>query len=286
MRADGNKLKNLDAFYKATPRFMPHRYDSMNMITIDIPLDPMREYINKRRKTTNPVSHLAIIIAAYIRTVSQFPELNRFVVNKKFYARNEITVSMVVLKKGSEHGEMNKMYFEPDDTIDDVVKKLNQYIKENSAEDGNGNKTDKALDILCKVPGLFSAGIPFLKWVDKHGLLPKKVIDASPFHASLLITNLSSIRTNHIYHHVYEFGTTGIGMAMGNYRFKAEKKGDEISYIKTLPLGIVMDERIASGSFFAIAFRQFEKYCRNPELLEEKPKKIIKDPNVKQKTKA
>lgn len=283
MRADGKKLKKLDAMYKATPRFMPHRYDSMNMITLDIPLEPMRAYVNKRRKTSLPVSHLAIIIAAYVRVVSQFPELNRFVVNKKFYARNEITVSMVVLKKGSEHGEMNKMYFEPDDTIDDVVKKLNKYIEENSSESADGNATDKALDVLCKVPGLFAAGIPFLKWCDKHGFLPKKVIDASPFHASLLITNLSSIRTNHIYHHIYEFGTTGLGLAMGNYRFKAQQKGNEINYIKTLPLGLTMDERIASGSFFAIAFKQFEKYCCNPELLETKPDKVVKDPNLKQK---
>ena len=44
-----------------------------------------------------------------------------------------------------------------------------------------------------------------------------------------------------------------------------------------------MDERLASGSFFAIAFRQFEKYCRNPELLEKKPEKIIADPNAKVK---
>lgn len=283
MRADGKKLKKLDAMSKAMPMFMPHRYDCMNMITLDIPLDPMREYVNKRRKSELPVSHLAIIIAAYVRVVSQFPELNRFVVNKKFYARNEITVSMVVLKKGAEHGEMNKMYFSPDDTINDVVNKLNKYIDDNRDENSDGNSTDKALEVLSKVPGLFKVGIAAAKIADKYGLLPKSLINASPFHASLLITNLSSIRTNHIYHHIYDFGTTSLGLAMGNYRYKAEKKGDEIKYIKTLPLGLVMDERIASGAFFAIAFKQFEKYCRNPELLESKPEKIVKDPNIKVK---
>lgn len=282
MRADGKKLKNLDAMSKAMPMFMPHRYDTMNMITLDIPLEPLREYVNKRRKTSLPVSHLAIIVAAFVRVVSQYPELNRFVVNKKFYARNEITVSMVVMKNANDHGEMNKMYFEPDDTIDDVVRKINKYIEENRDEEGN-NSTDKALNILSKVPGLFSAGVNVIKFIDKHGLLPKGVINASPFHASMLITNLSSIRTNHIYHHIYDFGTTSLGMAMGNYRYKLEKKGDEVKYIKTLPLGLVMDERIASGAFFAIAFKQFEKYCRNPELLEIKPEKIVNDPNVKYK---
>ncbi len=283
MRADGKKLKNIDAVSKAMPMIMPHRYDCMNMITLDIPLEPMREYVNKRRKTELPVSHLAIIIAAFVRVVSQFPELNRFVVNKKFYARNEVTVSMVVMKPGTEHGEMNKMYFELDDTIDDVVRKINKYIEDNRSDEGESNATDKLLDTLSKVPGLFSVGVGTLKLMDKFGLLPKSIIDASPFHASMLITNLSSIRTNHIYHHIYDFGTTTLGMAMGNYRYKAEKKGDEMNYIKTLPLGLVMDERIASGSFFAIAFKHFEKYCKNPELLEVKPEKIVTDPGVKSK---
>ena len=78
---------------KAMPMIMPHRYDCMNMITLDIPLEPMREYVNKRRLSELPVSHLAIIIAAFVRTVSQYPLLNRFVVNKKFYARNEKSLS-------------------------------------------------------------------------------------------------------------------------------------------------------------------------------------------------
>lgn len=280
MRADGKKLKNLDAMYKATPLFMTHRYDAMNMITLDIPIEPMRKYVNKRRQSEFPVSHLAVLIAAYVRTVSQFPELNRFVVNKKYYARNEITVSMVVLNKGSEHGEHNKMYFEPDDTIDDVAKKLNKYIDENRDVNTKGNDTDKALEVLSKVPGLFSLGIPILKWADKHGLLPKSLINASPFHASLLITNLTSIRTKHIYHHIYEFGTTGFGMALGNYRYVVKKTGDEFEHIKTLPIGLVMDERIASGSYLANVFRMLEKLCANPELLEEKPKSIVKDPNL------
>lgn len=280
MRKDGTKLKNLDAISKAMPMIMPHRYDCMNMITLDIPFEPMHEYVNKRRKTELPVSHLAIIISAFVRTLSQFPELNRFVVNKKFYARNEITVSMVVLKPGTEHGEMNKMYFDPEDTIDDVTRKINKYIEDNRDVEGEGNATDKLLEVLSKVPGLFSFGIGVLKLMDKFGLLPKSIIDASPFHASMLITNLSSIRTNHIYHHLYDFGTTTLGLAMGNNRFKTEKKGDEIVCTKTMPLGLVMDERVASGDFFAIAFKHFERYCKNPELLEVKPEKINQDPNI------
>lgn len=279
MRADGKKLKNLHPMYQAEALFMKHRWDSMNMITIDIPVEPLHEYVNKKRKTDNPTNHLAIIIAAYVRTLAKYPELNRFVVNKKFYARNEITVGMVVLNKNTGEGDMNKMYFEPTDTLDIVTAKINKYIEENRGDETT-NDTEKALKILTKIPGLFSAGVSLAKFADKHGLLPKAVINASPFHASLLITNLSSIRTNHIYHHVYEFGTTGIGMAMGNKRYITEKKGGEFVHTQTMPIGVVMDERIASGAFFAIAFREFQKYCKNPEILETPPQEVKKDPNL------
>ena len=282
-RADGIKLKGMDPFEKAMPYFMPHRYDAMNMITLDIPLEPIKKYLNERR-FKKPTTHLAVIIAAIVRTISQFPELNRFVVNRKYYARNELTVSMVVLKKdGSLAEAMNKMYFEPNDTIDEITDKINKYIEDNSSVETEKNATDKALDILCKIPGLFSNGIKVLRWADKHNFLPKGVIDASPFHATVLITNLSSIRTRHIYHHVYDFGTTGLGMAIGTYRYKTEvKKGETVTY-KTIPLGLTMDERVASGAYFALAFKEFEKYCKNPKLLEEKPERIVLDPNIKVK---
>ncbi len=283
-RADGVRIKGMDPILTAMPHFMTHRYDAMNMITLDIPLEPIRKYINERR-FSNPTTHLAVIIAAIVRTISQYPELNRFVVNRKYYARNELTVSMVVLKKDGKLTEaMNKMYFEPDDAIDEVSEKINKYIEENEKVESE-NETDKVLNILGKIPGLFSNGIRVFRWADRHGLLPKSIIDASPFHATVLITNLSSIRTRHIYHHVYDFGTTGLGMAMGTYRYQTEvKKGETVTY-KTIPLGLTMDERIASGAYFALAFQEFVKYCKNPKLLEQKPEKIVPDPNIKVKKK-
>ncbi|MBQ8794443.1 MAG: 2-oxo acid dehydrogenase subunit E2, partial [Clostridia bacterium] len=113
--------------------------------------------------------------------------------------------------------------------------------------------------------------VKLFKWMDKHGWLPKSVIDMSPFHMSLGLTNLASIRTNHIYHHCYEFGTTSVFFAMGNTREVAKRKGGEIVFEKCMPIGVTMDERIASGGYFAMAFRTMRKYLSNPELLETPP---------------
>lgn len=273
MRADGKRLKNVDPMYAVAAHIMNKRVDAMNMITIDIPIEPIQNYLNEKRKNGINISHMAVILAAYLRTLTEYPELNRFVVNKKIYQRNEIAVGMVVLKSGDLDGTMSKMYLKPEYTIFDVNNTINSYVEENrEAPENNG--TEKMIKILLSVPGVLPVGVNFFKWLDKHGLLPKSIIDMSPFHMSLGITNLASIRTNHIYHHCYEFGTTSVFLAMGNTREVPKRKGGEIVFEKCMPIGVTMDERICSGSHFAVAFRRMKQYLRNPELLELSPENI------------
>lgn len=280
MRADGKKLKHIDPMYKIVPHIMTKRYDSMNMITLDIPYEPIQSYINGKRKEGVNISHMAVIIAAYLRTCAKYPALNRFIMNKKVYARNEYCISMVVLTPGTDGEETeSKMYFDPSNTIFDVNDNINNFVEANRNAPKD-NAMEKFMNTILSVPGLLTVGVAFLKMLDKVGLLPKSIIDISPFHNSLVISNLISIRTNHIYHHIYEFGTTGIIVTMGNLREVPKRKGDEVVFEKCMPLGVVMDERLCSGYYFARAFRTMQKYLKNPELLEVPPEEIVKDPGL------
>ena len=278
MRADGKRLRNTDPMYTVAAYVMNKRVDSMNMVTLNIPYDPIQEYLNEKRKQGSAISHLGVIIAAYLRTAAEFPLLNRFIMNCKPYARNEFAVAMVVLKSGEmDNGTMSKMYFNMSDTIFDVNNKINEYVSENrNVPEKNG--TEKMIKILLGAPGVLRVGVGLFKFMDKHGLLPKKVIDMSPFHNSLCISNLASIRTNHIYHHCYEFGTTSVFITLGNLREVPKRKNGEIVFERCMPLGVVMDERICSGSYFALAFRKISKYLKNPALLELPPEVINEDP--------
>lgn len=276
MRADGRRIKTMQPMYQVAAHIMHLRNDSMNMIEIDLEHEPMHKYLNEKRKQGEHFSHLSLIIAAFIRTVAEYPFLNRFVVNKRIYARNELAVGMVVLKPGDYEGTMNKMYFQPSDTIYDVQETVDKYVSENR-ESGDTNSTDKLIRTLLSIPGLCRVGVCLFKWMDKHGLLPKSIIQASPFHCSMTITNLASIRTNYIYHHIYNFGTTSMLMAMGNSREVPVRRRGEIEFVKSIPLGIVMDERIASGSHYALAFKRFEYYLKNPHLLETPPETVKED---------
>ncbi len=276
-RADGTRLRHVDPMYTVAAYVMNKRTDAMNMITLDIPYDPVQHYLNDKRKQGENLSHLSVILAAYLRTVCEFPELNRFIVNSKVYARNDITVAMVVLKAGeTEHGTMSKMHLEKTDTIFDVNRKINDYVNENRELPEN-NGTEKLIKFLLSVPGLARVGVAVFRFMDKHGMLPKSILEASPFHNSLAISNLASIRTNHVYHHCYEFGTTSLFITIGNLREVPHRRGGEIVFERCMPFGVTMDERICSGSYFAIAFRKMSKYLKNPAVLEEPPETIIED---------
>lgn len=270
MRADGKKVKNIEPMHKVGAYIMNKRNDALNMIELDVPVEPMKKYLNAKRKEGHSLSHLSLILAAYVRTLAEYPELNRFVVNKKIYARNDIVVSMVVLKPGDTDGAMNKIYFEPTDDIFTVEKKMAEFV-EQSREEGNNNSLDKVISTLLSIPGLCNIGVGLFKFMDRYGLLTKGLIHASPFHTSLTVSNLASIRTNHIFHHVYNFGTTSIILTMGNMREVPMRKGDKVEFVRCIPLGVVMDERIATGSYFAIAFRRMTEYLADPSKLEGPP---------------
>ncbi len=286
MRADGKRLRNVDPMYTVAPHIMDKRNDSQNMIELDIPVGPMQEYIREKRSQGISISHLALVMAAYVRTVAEFPLLNRFIANKNIYARNELAVGMVVLKPGTEEGTMNKVFFDHEDDIFAVNQKLIDYITCNRAE-GETNSTDKLISRLLSVPGVLRVGVNCFKILDKFGWLPKSIIDASPFHTSMSISNLGSIRTNHIFHHCYNFGTTSVFITLGNLREVPHRVNGDIVFVRCLPLGVVMDERICGGIYYAKAFHRLKSYLRNPSLLEGPPTFEVKreaEPKRQKKT--
>jgi len=270
MRKDGTRVKDANPMYTIMPYVLKYRYDAMNMIELDIPVAPMQAYLNAKRKEGCRYSHMGVVLAAYLRAAAEFPAINRFIVNKRIYQRNEFSVGMVVLKPGEHDGTMNKMYFDIEDNIQQVHEKIDEYVNRNR-ETGDTNATDKLMTTLLSVPGLVNVGVGVFKLMDRFGLLPKSIIEASPFHASLTISNLGSIRTNHIFHHIYEFGTTSILVTMGNMREVPKRVREEIVFERCIPMGVVMDERICSGSYYAAFFARFKQYMLDPSLLEGPP---------------
>ena len=266
-RSDGKIAKDISNFDKMLPYIMSHRYDAQNFITQNIPSKPLRDYINAKKQDDIKLSIMTVILAAYIRTVGIHPELNRFVVNRKIYNRNTICVSFVVLRKEGE--TTIKIPFKGNETIFEISDIINSYVK-NARNEEESTLVDKIIGTIFALPLVPATTVSILKWMDRHGMMPKSVLDASPFHSSLFFTNLASIKTNSIYHHIAEFGTVSVFVSMGNFFKQVELDKDgkpcEAEYI---PLKIVTDERIGPGLMYARCFADLQKYMLHPELLEK-----------------
>ena len=98
-RKDGVALKNVDPMYTLVPYIMKERNDAMNMTTVYIPEEPMQEYINRKRKEGVAISHMALILGAFVRVVAEYPEINRFIINSRIYARKDAAEINNILKK-------------------------------------------------------------------------------------------------------------------------------------------------------------------------------------------
>jgi len=225
---------------------------------------------------------MSIIIAGALRLVSQNPNLNRFIMNRKIYSRNHFCVSFVTLQPGKTSDTVTKLYFNLDDDIFTVNQKVQEAIERTQVPNSQ-NALDKLMASLVRIPFLVGTAVGILKFIDKYFTLPFSIINASPFHTSLFVTNLASIRTDTIHHHLYEFGTTGIFISMGQPKKKVILNGENVEEHKVMELGIVTDERIANGHYYGRCFRELNKYYKNPELLETRPESVVSDPDIRVK---
>ena len=265
MRPDGTRVKDASAIVQAIPHIMPKRYDAMNWSNDYLDEDILKGYIREKRKEGRLVTHMSLLIAAYYKAVLENPSINRFVVNRKIYQRNHFCVSFVILKTradGTPDETSLKVFLEPEDTVFTISEKILTMIEQNQVEVYNNN-TDKFVNMAFSVPGLARLVFGLAYRLDQWGLLPRKIIDLSPFHTSMFITNMASINTPCIYHHCYEFGTTSVFLCMGRPVLK-----EAGSRSKQMPISVVMDERIATGIEYSRFFAAFRRYLKDPAVLE------------------
>lgn len=280
-RPDGKLIRDLEPMQKIMPYVMKTRTDSMNMYEDTFACRPMDNYIKEKEAEGIKLGYMHIIIAAMVRLLALRPQLNRFVMNGRIYARPKIWISFVVhptLQDGSV-GTTIKLCFEGTETILEVAEKVNAAIEKETTKRVEENGTDKLLRTLMnRIPGpLIKLVINTLMWMDKHSIMPKAIVELSPFHTSLFLTNLKSLGINHVYHHTYNFGTTGLFFAMGKEKRVPVIHGNETVAQKHMGFGLVSDERFCDGLYFALSLRQLRKFMQNPACLETPLEKKVED---------
>ncbi len=279
-RPDGKLVDLPDPIVRFTPYIMPQRVDAQVFLNHSVDFEPLARYIADQSHKGKRITFMQIIIAAYVRAISQHPEVNRFVMNKKFYSRKELTCSFTVLrdtKDGSIEESATKVHFDPSDTLYDVQKRVNKAIEENRPEDENPAIL-KLVNGLFSIPFLPTMAMGFIRLADRYGFLPKAIIDVSPFHTSMYLTNMASIGMHSVNHHLYNFGTTGIFLSMGSIERKLILEDDgSVTRKRLMPIGITADERVCAGAIYAKLFATMLTHIKNPKLLETPPEKVVFD---------
>lgn len=282
-RYDGYKVRNLDPVFGIIPYIMRSRLDSQIFFEEEIDITGLRAFIVENRKDIPGLSMYHFFIAALVRTMAQRPRINRFVSGGKIYSRNYLRISLTVKKAMSKDGEEGNLNpeFEPSDTLADVAAKFNAALAEVRAEEeaAAGNDTDITVKLLNLLPGFIKRWfINFMRHLDSCGMMPKIINKVSPFHSSAYVTNVGSIGLNSIYHHLYEFGTTSVFMAIGKKEVKHELERDgSVRSKHVMKVRFVLDERICDGYYFASAIKQFMHCFKHPELLLAPPEYISED---------
>lgn len=280
-RKEGRLIRSLAPFYQFIPYVMPTRNDACNQFADCVEITETDRWLRQKRlEGYKGLGYLHLFIAAYVRMVSQRPGMNRFINGRRIYARNNIEVVLTVRRGMSTDSNETtiKVIFDPYDTIFDVYHKMNEKINEIKFGEEDNN-TEQVAGVLLKLPRfLLRFAIGVLKVMDYFGIIPQALLDASPFHGSMIITDLGSLGIAPIYHHIYNFGNLPLFIAFGTKRKAMELDMDgNLVKRKYLDFKAVTDERICDGYYYAMSFKYFKKYLHNPELLEVPPEKVVED---------
>ena len=281
-RKDGYKIRTIDGMHKIMPFIMPQRCDACNTFAETLDVTESEKFVSEQLIAgMENFSMLHVIVAAYIRTISQHPALNRFVSGQRIYARNDIQVTMTVKKTMSLDSPDTciKVWLEPTDTIFEVYNKFNKAIEDAKAAEENGNDFEKTMNTLASLPRpILSLAVKAINVLDYFGLLPQALLNVSPFHGSMIITSMGSLGIKPIYHHIYNFGNLPVFVSYGTKRREVslDRKGNVVNK-KVIDMKIVTDERICDGFQYAAGFKCWKKYIENPSLLTAPPETVKYD---------
>ena len=282
-RKDGRRVRTLHPMAQITTYFQWERNICSNLFEESFEITNVDRYIRqKRREGLKDFGITHVLLAAYIRGVAKYPQLNRFIAGQKVYSRGDDIQYCMVIKK-----EMNvdspdtaiKVHLNPRDTAEDVYYKLNAAIEKVKSTQELDSNLDGLIMALNLIPGVvLKFTVWLLKLLDYFGMLPAWLTELSPFHGSLFFTSMGSLGIPPIYHHLYDFGNLPVFGAFGMKR-RANELNDDGEFVqrKYIDVKFVLDERIVDGYYYATFFKYYRRLMAHPEVLDNPPEEVLKD---------
>ena len=283
-RKDAIRVKKLDVMHSLMPHIKPNRCDSDVYINQKLDMTNLIAYLEKLRKNEKyqHITYFHLFCTALGKLIYNRPLMNRFIINKKYYDRKEVTISFVAKRELTDEAEesMTTIKIKEDDNIFTISEKISGNVK--SLRSNNEHGVDKLMGVIGNLPKwLKSILVGIIKFADNHDLLPTSLTKDLLYYSTIIVSNLGSIGCGAIYHNITDFGTNSIMLMIGQIQDEIVPVNGKPQVRKMCEFGINLDERIADGFYFVKSLQLLNQILQNPELLEDGANTLVELPSKK-----
>ena len=278
-RRDARWVREIDGMHAIFPHLMYRRTDAEVYLSAKMDVTDALRYIAEKNEGEEEYKATLFhcFIMAIARTIHMRPLLNRYISGRRFYARHAITMGFAVKKRFEDHSVETLMVTEAkeDWTLTDVTHKVVGKVHTIRTEKSFG--LDDTLDTLKKLPRPLMMFVMWLfRVLDFYGKMPKALTDEDPNYSTVFLTNLGSIKCPAVYHHLNNYGTNSIMVAIGTIHKEEVFQPDGSRQVRDIvDVGVTLDERIADGFYFGRSWKLVQHLLSHPELLERPLKEEI-----------
>lgn len=278
-RKDARWIREMDGLHAIFPHLMNKRTDAEVYVNMEFDITEALHYIEKKNEgeTDYRATLFHCFLMAIAKTVYFRPLLNRYISGRRYYQRDEITLGFVAKKRFEDHSEESLIVTAvPEDwTLTDVTQKVVGKVHKARTESSGG--VNGAMDALKSMPRPVLMFIVWLvKTLDFYGKVPEFLKEDDPNFASVFLTNLGSIKCPSVYHHLNNYGSNSIMVAIGTMQKIEKINADGNREVRdVVNVGVTLDERIADGFYFARSLKIVQYLMDHPELLDRPLKEAI-----------
>ncbi|MDO4479210.1 MAG: 2-oxo acid dehydrogenase subunit E2 [Lachnospiraceae bacterium] len=273
-RKDGYRVK-LPGIQTIMGYILPKRTECEVYLHETIDATAVMAYLEEKNashpeyKTT--IFHCAVVALA--RMLMERPQMNYFVQGYHTYERKDISLAFVAKRRFADGADESMMMLKPKptDTLDVISHKIYGDVREvrkhEHAEDG----IDKTIDTITSLPSplvwLIAKTVHIL---DFWGKCPDFLVEGNLNYASILLSNLGSIKCPAVYHHLNNYGTNSVMITLGTLHKEEMVMPDGHKEVRdVIDVGATIDERIGDGFYFARSLKLVKHIFEHPELLDQ-----------------
>lgn len=278
-RRDGKQIK-VSAMAKLMT-YIKNREEAYVYINRKFDVTDLVAYMKKKKVKNPDLTYFHAFSMAVAKTIYNRPKLNTFIMNHKFYQRNDVILTFIAKVNFEDNAKelMALIKINPEDNIFDLSNKIKEKINKFRNQEEQ-TSSDDSLDTLGKIPNWMLKMIvaPLFKWLDRHDKLPRSLNDEFLYNSSVILSNLGSIKCGAIHHNLTNFGTNSIILTIGDiHKEQVVMPDGKIEIRDIVEFGINLDERIGDGVYFSKSVNLLDYIMTHPETLEDKANEIIKE---------